>query len=160
MADMRAPTPSAAAELAVFDYNEFISKQLYYRQMLTEKMSRIVEQYRSIANQYESGMQMFSPANQLMSKKQYVADLSIKLEESFENLIKNKRHRLEILAEKLNGLSPVSRISKGFAYVTDKDNKALNSIKQVESGDDIMLTVNDGKISAKVNNVFGGIKSE
>lgn len=160
VADMRAPTPSAAAELAVFDYNEFISKQLYYRQMLTEKMSRIVEQYRSIANQYESGMQMFSPANQLMSKKQYVADLSIKLEESFENLIKNKRHRLEILAEKLNGLSPVSRISKGFAYVTDKDNKALNSIKQVESGDDIMLTVNDGKISAKVNNVFGGIKSE
>lgn len=157
VADMRAPTPSAAAELAVFDYNDFMAKQAYYKQMLVSQISRITEKYRSIIKQLESGIQLYSPVNQLTSKKQYAADLSTRLTESFNHILDNRRHSLEIYAEKLNGLSPLNRISKGFAYVTDESGKALNTVKQVKKDENITLIVSDGKIDAKVIHITGGM---
>lgn len=159
VADMRAPTPSAAAELAVFDYNDFISKQSYFKQMLTANIIRNIEKYRSITKQYEAGIQLYSPANQLLSKKQYAADISARLTESFNRILSDRKHTLAIFAEKLNGLSPLNRISKGYAYVTDKEGKALNSINQTEQGDNISLIVSDGKIDAQVITTTGGINN-
>lgn len=158
VADMRAPTPSAAAELAVFDYNEFISKQLYFRQMLGVQIKRVIEKNRSKAKQYETALQLYSPLSQLQSKKQYVADITTRLAESFYNILNDRRHKMAIYAEKLNGLSPLDRISKGFAYVTDNEGKALHSIQQVEGDDEISLIIRDGSIKAKVTNKMGGLK--
>lgn len=159
VSDMRAPTPSAAAELAVFDYNEFIAKQAYYKQMLTGHISRIIDKYRGTTKQYESGIQLYSPSSQLMSKKQYAADISTRLTEGIQRVLKDRRHNLEIYAEKLNGLSPLNRISKGFAYVTDQRGKSLNTVKQVKDGEEITLIVSDGKIDARVTGTTGGIKN-
>lgn len=150
VADMRAPTPSAAAELAVFDYNEFISKQLYFRQMFATQIKRVIDKNRSKTKQYETSLQLYSPVSQLQSKKQYVADITTRLSDAFYNVLNSRRHQLEIYAEKLNGLSPLNRISKGFAYVTDKDGKSLNSIQQVDIEDEISLIFGDGSIKAKV----------
>lgn len=158
VADMRSPTPSAAAELAVFDYNEFISKQLYFRQMLGVQIKRVIEKNRSKAKQYETALQLYSPLSQLQSKKQYVADITTRLAESFYNILNDRRHKMAIYAEKLNGLSPLDRISKGFAYVTDNEGKALHSIQQVEGDDEISLIIRDGSIKAKVTNKMGGLK--
>lgn len=158
VADMRAPTPSAAAELAVFDYNEFISKQLYYRQILETHIKRVLDKNRSKLRQYETSLQLFSPMSQLQSKKQYVADITTRLSETFYNILNDRRHKMEIYAEKLNGLSPLNRISKGFAYVTDNNGKLLNSINQVKKNDEISLIIKDGKIEAKVTNKIGGLK--
>lgn len=157
VADMRAPTPSAAAELAVFDYNDFISKQLYFKQMLAAQIKWVIDKNRSQARQYETSLQLYSPSSQLQSKKQYVADITTRLSEIFYNILNGRRHKMEIYAEKLNGLSPLSRISKGFAYVTDNKGRALNSVNQVETDDEISLIIRDGSIKAKVTNKIGGI---
>lgn len=157
VADMRTPTPSAAAEMAVFDYSEFVSRQLYYKQMFTTQIKRVIDKNRSKAEQYETSLQLYSPMSQLQSKKQYVADITTRLAESFYNVLNNRRHQMELYAERLNGLSPLNRISKGFAYVTDKDGKSLNSINQVNENDEISLIVRDGNIKAKVTNKIGGM---
>lgn len=159
VADMRAPTPSAAAELAVFDYNDFVSKQLHFKQLLMANMVRALDKNRSKTKQYETSIQVYSPANQLLSKKQYAADISIRLTESFNKILSDRQHKLAIYAEKLNGLSPLNRISKGFAYVTDEEGKALNTINQVKVDDEISLIVSDGRIDAKVTKTTGGVSN-
>jgi exodeoxyribonuclease VII large subunit len=122
-------------------------------------MTRITEGYRNAAKQYETAVQRCSPENQLMSKKQYAADLNVRLTEVFQRIFNSKRHRLELYAEKLNGLSPLNRISKGFAYVTDASGNSLNTVNQVKKDENITLIVSDGKIEAKVINTTGGISN-
>lgn len=160
VADMRAPTPSAAAELAVFDYNDFLAKQVYYRQMLTTNIVRTIERYRGKAKQYDTSIQLYSPMNQLLSKKQYVADIGTRLTETFHRIVNERQHRLALYAEKLNGLSPLNRISKGFAYVTDESGKSLNSIEQVKKGNAISMIIRDGRLDAEVTNIIREIKGD
>lgn len=153
VADKRVPTPSAAAELAVFDYNEFVQKQLINKQLLMTNMSHILDKFRSYTRQLETNLKLCSPTNQLLNKKQYAADVAVRLSECFDRVLKERKHHLAICAEKLEGLSPLNRISKGFAYVTDQEGKPINSVKQLNEGQDISLIVRDGQVDAKVINV-------
>lgn len=153
VADLRAPTPSAAAELAVFDYNDFLSKKNYYMQTLLAEISKKLDKYRAEANNYNRILKIYDPYNQMQNKKQYAADLELRLFESVSSALNSRKHTLELFAEKLNGLSPLNRISKGFAYVTDKENSPLNSIRQLKKDDEISLIVSDGGVKAKVIDV-------
>lgn len=156
VADMRAPTPSAAAELAVFEYNAFVSKLEYYGQMLNTIMSHKTDKYRNLIKQYETSLMLYSPMSQLQTKRQYTADILTRLAESFYNLLNVRKHKLAIYAEKLNGLSPLNKIEKGFAYVSDKEGQPVKSVNQVNEGEIITLILNDGKIDAVINNITGG----
>lgn len=156
VADMRAPTPSAAAELAVFDYNEFQVNVSHYYQLLLSEMKKTLDKKRDEMKYYEAKLNVYNPVNQLQNKKQYADELSIRLEETFKNILKDRKHLLAIYSEKLNGLSPLNRISKGFAYVTDTLGKPINTVEQVKEEDDISLIVKDGQIEAKVYTVTKG----
>ena len=156
VADMRAPTPSAAAELAVFDYNDFLVNLSHYYQLLLSEMKKNIDKKRDYIKYYEAKLNVYSPMNQLQNKKQYADELSARLEDTFKNVLKDRKHLLAIYCEKLKGLSPLDRISKGFAYVTDKKGKPLNTVVQVKKEDDISLILKDGQIEAKVSNVKKG----
>lgn len=152
--DMRAPTPSAAAELAVFDYSEFMEKQLNYSRLLFSSIDNKLKIYRKSLKSYETSVNLFSPVNQLQSRRQYSDELMTKLSKELNDVLNDRKHKLQIYAERLNGMSPLNKISKGFAYVTDGNKKPLTSVSQVKADDEMSLIIKDGTIKAKVVEVF------
>lgn len=156
VADMRAPTPSAAAELAVFDYHEFSVKISQYYQLLFSELKKSLDKNREHIKYYETKLNVYHPRNQLQNKKQYMDELYTRLDETLKNRLKDRKHSLAIYAEKLNGLSPLNRISRGFAYVTDKAGNPINTAAQVKEEDKISLIVKDGQIKAVVRDVVKG----
>ena len=87
------------------------------------------------------------------SKRQRVADSEIRLLELMNSKIMKRRHSLNILAERLNGLSPLNRISGGYAYVSDSEGKPIRSVNHVKVGDDIEIVVKDGKMITSVKQI-------
>ena len=154
VADMRAPTPSAAAELAVFDYSEFMEKQLNYGRLLFSSIDNKLKIYRKSLKSYEASVNLFSPVNQLQSRRQYSDELMTRLSKELNDVLNDRKHKLQIYAERLNGMSPLNKISKGFAYVTDGNKKPLTSVSQVKADDEMSLIIKDGTIKAKVVEVF------
>lgn len=154
VADMRAPTPSAAAELAVFDYSEFMEKQLNYSRLLFSSIDNKLKIYRKSLKSYETSVNLFSPVNQLQCRRQYSDELMTKLSKELNDVLNDRKHKLQIYAERLNGMSPLNKISKGFAYVTDGNKKPLTSVSQVKADDEMSLIIKDGTIKAKVVEVF------
>lgn len=154
VADMRAPTPSAAAELAVFDYSEFIEKQLNYGRLLFSSIDNKLKIYRKSLKSYETSVNLFSPVNQLQNRRQCSDELMTKLSKELNDVLNDRKHKLQIYAERLNGMSPLNKISKGFAYVTDGNKKPLTSVSQVKADDEMSLIIKDGIIKAKVVEVF------
>lgn len=157
VADLRAPTPSAAAEIAVFDYNEYLLNITRYKQLLLSQMVNKISNTRNNLKYIQTKLNLYNPINQLNTKKQYSDELYTKLNDAFNSLFTNRKHMLAIYAEKLNGLSPLNKISKGFAYFANDKGEAINSVKQVNVGDDVMLTVKDGQIKAKTYDITEGV---
>ena len=157
VADLRAPTPSAAAEIAVFDYNEYLLNITRYKQLLLSQMVNKISNTRNNLKYIQTKLNLYNPINQLNTIKQYSDELYTKLNDAFNSLFTNRKHMLAIYAEKLNGLSPLNKISKGFAYFANDKGEAINSVKQVNVGDDVMLTVKDEQIKAKTYDITEGV---
>ena len=156
VADLRAPTPSAAAELAVFDYNEFKNKLFQYGRTLENSLEREIQRNRMIVKNYEARVNYASPKNQILTKKQYVDELFTKMENLFKNKITADKHTLGIFAERLNGLSPLNKLSNGYAYITDNNLHTITSIEQIDVGEKVLLNLKDGKITSVVEKIEKG----
>ena len=156
VADLRAPTPSAAAELAVFDYNEFKNKLFQYKRTLENKLEREIQKNRILVKNYEARVNYVSPKNQLLTKKQYVDELFTKMENLYKNKLTNDKHTLGILAERLNGLSPLNKLSNGYAYITDDNLHTITSVGQIDVGQKVLLNLKDGKITSVVEKIEKG----
>ena len=156
VADLRAPTPSAAAELAVFDYNEFKNKLFQYKRTLENKLEREIQKNRILVKNYEARVNYASPKNQLLTKKQYVDELFTKMENLFKNKLTNDKHTLGILAERLNGLSPLNKLSNGYAYITDDNLHTITSVGKIDVGEKVLLNLKDGKVTSVVEKIEKG----
>lgn len=156
VADLRAPTPSAAAELAVFDYNEFKNKLFQYKRTLENKLEREIQKNRILVKNYEARVNYASPKNQLLTKKQYVDELFTKMENLFKNKLTNDKHTLGILAERLNGLSPLNKLSNGYAYITDDNLHTITSVGQIDVGEKVLLNLKDGKVTSVIEKIEKG----
>lgn len=150
VSDLRAPTPSAAAELAVFDYNAFISELHGYEDMLERHMRIRIERLRDRLTHYELRVKYASPFNKIAMKRQEIDDIFTRLHDRLVRKLERRRHELEIAAGRLQGLSPLNKIGKGFGYVEDSKGQAVVSVKQVEVSQNINISLPDGKIEAKV----------
>lgn len=150
VADLRAPTPSAAAELAVFDYMEFAERISSYETKLRREIGAKLELEKIYLKRYEERLSYLSPVNQLNTKRQYVNDLDIRMANIIRIKMSDTKHKLSMLSERLEGNSPLKRISKGFAYVADEEGKQMKSVEQLEKNKDIFLTFQDGRASARV----------
>lgn len=150
VADLRAPTPSAAAELAVFDYRQFEAACFSYRAGLAQAMERKTELLRYRTEQYRLQLKLHDPERKLREQKQRLADTEDALRRAMEQKITESRHRLALLGGKLHGLSPLAKISNGFGFVTDEKGERLTHVSQTAPGGEITLRITDGKIRAKV----------
>lgn len=153
VADLRAPTPSAAAELAVFDYVQFAAGLADRKQTLETAMRRRLQREKSRLIQYQLRLRIKDPARQLDEKRQRLADLEERTWRAMEGKLKERRHELALLAGRLKGLSPLEKISGGFGFLSDRTGARVASVSQVEPGDQIQIRVRDGKLTARVEQV-------
>ena len=157
VADLRAPTPSAAAELAVDDYRSVIEAVSIYRQRLYRAMSGKMDLYRSRLEHFQTKFAYLSPENRLREQRQRLADLENAVQNGMNRKLQDERHRLSVYLERFAGLSPLKKLNQGYSYVADKYKKTLTSVEQVQNGDTIYISVTDGTIEADVT---GTVKEE
>ena len=150
VADLRAPTPSAAAELAVYDWRELEQQFLAIRMELNRGISDKLELTEQRLRQYERQLKLLTPQNRLNEKRQYVVDLEEKLRMYMQQKLLQKKHQLELYAGQLEGMSPVKKLSQGYSYVSDDAGKAINDVTMVKQGDNITVHMLNGKVKAEV----------
>ena len=153
VADLRAPTPSAAAELAVDDYRSVVESVSVYRQRMYRAMSTRLDFYRSRLANFSTKFGYLSPEYRLREQRQRLADAESSLQNAMEGKLTENRHRLSLYVERFTGLSPLRKLNQGFSYVADQEKRTLTSVKQVKNGDTIYISVTDGTIEAKVNSI-------
>lgn len=150
VADLRAPTPSAAAELAVDEYDNIIDQLMYYKRNLNYEIKDKLSNYKNNIERYKLRLEMLSPKSQIREKRQYAIDIEERLRNAMLNKIKLRRHELSLYIEKMNGLSPVNKLNQGYSYVEDKNGNTVNDIAKVKKGDELKINVSNGIILADV----------
>ncbi len=153
VADMRAPTPSAAAELAVFDYSQFAGQMQLYRDVLIRGMSRSLERKKYRVEESRLRLKALHPRHQINEKRQRLADMEEEMRVLMEQKLTDRRHRLALLSGRLQGMAPQERISKGFGFITDEDGKRVESAGQVSPGQSLSVRLGDGTLKARVTEV-------
>ena len=153
VADLRAPTPSAAAELAVWDYRQFQGYLDECRLRMNRSMTGTIRINRLRLKELDVRLSYLHPRHKLQDQQQRLTELEEELRTLMRDRVKEARHRLAIQIEKLNGLSPVRKLNQGFAYVEEADGGVVKSIRQVEKGDELTVYVTDGLIRTSVKGV-------
>lgn len=153
VADLRAPTPSAAAELAVWDYRQLQGYLDECRLRMNRSMTGTIRINRLRLKELDVRLSYLHPRHKLQDQQQRLIELEEELRTLMRDRVKEARHRLAIQIEKLNGLSPVRKLNQGFAYVEEADGGVVKSIRQVEMGDELTVYVTDGLIRTSVKAV-------
>lgn len=149
VADVRASTPSAAAELAVPDRQELMSYYFKQKQYISAMLDRKIK---TVQLRLENQQRRISASSPKLKAEQLEKQLSAKSEKltRFMNIyISNKENKLIAAKGKLDGLNPLNVLNRGYA-IAEKDEKIITSSKQLKDGDDFTVILSDGKINAKV----------
>ena len=153
VSDMRAPTPSAAAEIAVPDMQELKRKINNIISRESSVLSLKIDSYRKRLSLIKNSRVLLSPMNMIDDKNLSVLELSKKLDNLIDLSISEKRHKLSAAVGQLNALNPLSIVSRGYSAIFDDTGSVVKSIKDVNVGETVDLKVSDGTIKANVISV-------
>lgn len=153
VADLRAPTPSAAAELAVYDYRTVNMQIEAYQRRMDQLFFQKLETARLYIEKYQTRMKYLSPENRLRENRKYAVDLEETITRRMEQILTDRKHRVALLSERIDGVSPLKKLCQGYAYVQDARGKALTDAGQVKSGDEIRIHLLNGQLQASVTEV-------
>lgn len=151
VADLRAPTPSAAAELAVDDMAQVMYTLSSYQERFQRDMREKIEFQRVRLGQYQMRLKYLSPESRLRERRQTLVDFEDTLRRAMDNKLQQYRHRLGIYLERYQGLSPLAKLNQGYSFVADTDGRGITSVSQVKPGDRVEISVTDGVIQAEVS---------
>ncbi len=152
-ADLRAPTPSAAAELAVYDVRQVINGLYSCKERIARCILAQVDFERERFNAAESRLRYLNPQNQILQKRQHLTDLEDRLQREMCQHIKDKKHLSALLAGRLDAVSPLKRLAGGYAYVADSQGQMIDSVKKISRDDILIMTLVDGKVRTQVKEV-------
>ncbi len=153
VSDRRAPTPSAAAELAVFDHRQMIDQLSNIKKRMDSNLSGKIEFYRERLSHIKTRVSYLSPANRLNENRKRLADLEERLLLLMQQQIKDKRQKLIMLSTRLDADSPVKKLSQGYAYVSKEDGRNIHSAADITCGDSIDIYLIDGRAKAVISEV-------
>lgn len=153
VADLRAPTPSAAAELAVADISLIEQKIMAYNEALNSSLMGIIDGKRNYLDKCELKLRFLSPSNQLDENRQRLMGIEDSLNNIMMNKYKDARHRLQIYASRLQEASPLTRLSAGYAYVQNENEEKVSSVRKLKRGDKLKVQFKDGYADTSVDSV-------
>lgn len=153
VADLRAPTPSAAAELAVYDVRQALMELYEYKDRLARNILQRAEAFRERLEHVEDRIKYLNPQNQVLQKRQYLMDMEEKLILYMKQVQKDKMHALAVLATRLDSVSPLKRLKNGYAYVSDEKGNSMDSVDRLNVNDRILVTFADGTATAAVEEI-------
>lgn len=156
VADLRAPTPSAAAELAVFSYEDTRMRIQEMETKLRLYMRGKLENVRSRVEAQRWRMKTLHPQQKIREQRQQAVDMEETLERLMEKKVLAVRQTLAILAERMKGVSPLQKLSQGYGYVATEDGRKVTSVEKVSPGDSLSIYVADGEILAQVQSTQKG----
>ncbi len=150
VADARAATPTAAAELAVFEYDGFLEYVNYLSERLEASINHQIENNYNKVELLKNKLGALSPTNVLTQYEMRLADLSKRLDDAVNAHIIRARHSLENYANKLDGLSPAKRLAGGYSYVVNEGGANITKASQLNIDDDLKIYLSEGAFDAKV----------
>lgn len=148
VADLRAPTPSAAAELAVADIRDTLRELGNRRDALDRLMRRRLEEKRMLLHRVDLQMKLYSPANRIRERKMMTLQIEEKLQERMRRILESRKNRFMVSLERLKRLSPLEKLNSGYSYVEDGQGRNIRSAAQVSTGDRLLIRLKDGQIEA------------
>ncbi len=167
VSDLRAPTPSAAAELAVFDCNRLKSDLVdYHSQLLSITLDRIAADRRKLAV-YADRLKVSSPRGRVNIYKERLDNLNDKIRRIMNTGLEQSKTSLIIRLQNLKRLSPLDKLEAGYSYITDDNSRNIKSVSSLQQGMHINIKMADGdagavietvspEINDKENNNYGG----
>ena len=153
VSDLRAPTPSAAAELTVCSMENLMEQFLEWKYQMNRQMRQKIVFARHRLEKYQVQLKYKNPEYQIREKRQRLLESEEQLKLLLEKKISLKRHVLELYIEKMKGLSPLNKLRGGYGFVADENGKAVRSVKNINPGDRIKVSVTDGEMEAVVERV-------
>lgn len=175
VADLRAPTPSAAAELAVFDYEAFLERLDGYRGGLKDSIGRLIVQDRLRLKEAENLIKKMRPDAVIASKRMRLADIENRMRQlmkdqlvsgrdrsevterrlrsSITEKLTDRRHSVFLYAERMKGVSPLEKLTLGYSFVTDENGKNIRNVGSLSVGDMINIRMLNGKVKANVREI-------
>lgn len=154
VADRRAPTPSAAAELAVPDMQDLKRQLSMISSSLKTRMGEIIGYKRQYLQSLSERRSLKSPMYYVDSKQELLLSYEKQINAAFESVFKEKASRLSVVSSKLTALNPMAVLSRGYAAVFDGDGTVINSVKSLKKDDEITLNIADGKAKAKITDII------
>lgn len=155
VADLRASTPSHAAEMCVPSYEE-----IKYRIYITEsnimlRLKNNIKSKRHFVENKNNLIERYSPLNIISERQQYIDNLHNKIIYKMENDISFNRNNFMMLINKIDGLSPIKILSRGYGYV-EKSDKVISNIRSLKINDNIRLHMHDGYAECKIESIMEG----
>ncbi len=154
VADMRAPTPSAAAELAVFEYQAIENYLAEQRIKMQRGLYHRVQLERMKLQRYRLKLEVLHPRNKLREKQQLQVDLEQRLRLAMDRKLTVAKQMLAIRIERMKGLSPLQKLNQGFSYVSNDSGNVVKSVEQVKKDDKLTIYMTDGIVHANVEDAM------
>ena len=152
-ADLRAATPTAACELAVPDITEVMEGIANREYTMAALLKQIIRRYQMKLQKYQITIANYDPRFQLQEQKMRLSELEEQIQQVMKNKMTGYKHKLELYAKELHGLSPTAKLINGFGYLEDQNGEPVTSVHKVKEGDQISLTISDGTILAMAKQI-------
>ncbi len=156
VADLRAPTPSAAAELAVpnaLSVRNDINKSI---NDIEQKLILQIKQYKKQINILSSSRVLSSKEELLDAYKMKVNLFSDRLDSSMQNILKDKNYTLNVSCAKLQAISPLNTLARGYSMVQNESGEVISTVKKAKKDDVLNISLADGSIRAIVQDIKSG----
>ena len=152
VADLRVPTPSAAAECAVFDMVQVDDYMQAYKRRLRNALDNVFARYKNRAEKDKLSLQIYNPINQIYERRQRLIHIEDILNNQMTQAVERYRQKLSLAAYRLDNVSPLKKFDKGYSYV-ENNKQRVQSVNDVSVDDLLTLYLKDGTVTAKVINI-------